>query len=228
MTEIQKQLWEMREDTYRRFMLGLLPSTDPDCVIGVRAPKIRALAGRMRAAEQTRFLCDLPHRWQEENMLHAFLLNRIRETKDCLASLDAFLPYVKNWAVCDSIRPACFAGSRDILLEAIPRWLADPHPYTVRFGMEMLMLHFLGDAFEERFPAMVAAAVTGDYYVKMVAAWYFATALVFRWDAILPYFEENRLPAWVHNKTIAKAVESRRISREQKEYLKNLRRTGEG
>lgn len=173
-------------------------------------------------------MADLPHACFEENQLHAFLIESIRDFDEAVAATDAFLPYVDNWATCDQLSPKAFKGRFATLLPHIRRWMADPAPYTCRFGLGMLMRYGLGEEFDPAFPeAAVASSITGreEYYVRMMVAWFFATALAFQYEAVLPYLTEHRLPRWTHNKTIQKACESYRVSPEHKAYLKSLRRT---
>ena len=226
MTFVQDRLFAMQEIPYRDFSRKLVPTVDPDSIIGVRVPLIRTFAKEIKNTETAeQFLSDLPHRYLEENHLHAFLLAQMRDYSACIAALDQFLPYIDNWAVCDSLRPSAFKTHHTELRQDIARWLADPHPYTVRFAIEMLLVHFLDAEFSPDDLDAVADIDRPEYYVQMMAAWYFATALSKQYDAALPYLEQQKLPAWVHQKTIQKAVESYRISDAQKAYLKTLRHT---
>lgn len=225
LTVIQKRLFAMQDLGYRAFQSKLIPTVDPACVIGVRTPALRRLARELSGtAAATAFLSDLPHRFYEENCLHAFLVERIGELDACLVALDAFLPYVDNWATCDSMSPPVLKKHPAALLSAIDRWMASGTVYTVRFGIGMLMRHFLDARFDPACPARVAAVPTEEYYLHMMVAWYFATALAKQYAAVLPYLTEHRLPLKTHNKAIQKACESYRISPAQKEYLKTLKR----
>lgn len=220
---IQERLIALSEPGYRDFSASLMPTVDKSCVLGVRVPHLRRMAKELKHSEVgARFLATLPHRYHEENMLHALLLGEMTDPDRCFTEIDRFLPFVDNWAVCDSLRPRC-PIDKAWLWEKILDCLASPHPYTVRFGIEMLMLHFLGDAFEEKHLARVAAVESQEYYVNMMIAWYFATALAVQYESTLPYLQEHRLSPWIHRKTIQKAVESLQISNERKEYLKALR-----
>ncbi len=221
--DILKELFALGDAAYREFHTKLIPTVDADTVIGVRAPLLRALAKRM-GADKEAFLKALPHTYYEENALHAFLVSAEPSFERCIAHLDAFLPYVDNWAVCDGIRPKSFAKNREKLLPEIEVWLQSPHPYTVRFAMEMLMVHYLEEAFATKHLAWVSGVSTEEYYVRMMRAWYFATALAKQWESTLPYITEGRLDKWVHNKTIQKAVESNRITAAQKAVLRAYRR----
>ena len=224
MTQIQSKLFDLQELSYQRFQCRLMPTVDPDTVIGVRTPALRALAKELwEKPEAAQFLRELPHQYYEENNLHGFLLERIRDFGTCVAEVDRFLTYVDNWATCDLISPKVFAKHLPELLAKIREWMGSSQPYTIRFGMEQLMRYYLDEAFQPAYLEMVAQIESDDYYVKMMAAWFFATALVKQYEAALPYLTERRLSPWIHNKAIQKAVESRRITQEQKLYLKTLK-----
>lgn len=216
---IQTKLFELQDTAYRDFQRKLIPNLDPASIIGVRTPALRQMA----KALTTKDLGTLPHRYFEENQLHAFILSREKDFAALLGELDVFLPYVDNWATCDQMTPHCFRRNRQALLPHIRRWLASNHPYTVRFGIKMLMDHFLEDDFDPAYPDWVAVIASEEYYVRMMQAWYFATALAKQFDASLPYIAEGRLERWTHNKAIQKSVESYRISMENKEILKQYR-----
>lgn len=201
-----------------------MPTVDPDTVIGVRMPALRKLAKDFaETPEAAEFLKALPHRYYEENNLHGLLISAMRDYDRAVAALDAFLPYVDNWATCDLIRPKVFQKHLPELLEKIQVWLASDHTYTVRFGLEMLMTCYLDDAFRPEYPELAAGVRSGEYYVNMMIAWYFATALAKQYDAALPYLRERRLDPWIHNKAIQKAIESCRVTGEQKAYLRTLK-----
>lgn len=222
--KIEKRLLSLAEPDYRAFQCKLMPTVPPERVLGVRTPHLRALAKEFSGSSTAeKFLHALPHRYYEENNLHAFLIERIRDYDSCIAALEEFLPYVDNWATCDSMSPAVFKKHLPQLRKQIDGWLASSHTYTVRFGIGMLMGHFLDDAFSLRDAEQVAAIRSEEYYVNMMIAWYFATALAKQYDAVLPFVRFHRLPEWVHRKTIQKAVESFRITPEQKELLKSFR-----
>lgn len=221
-------LHSMADPEYRAFQCRLMPTVDPARVIGVRTPALRQLAKTMfRSGEGMQWLKEapLPHRYYEEDNLHAFLTEQIRDYDVCVAELNRFLPYVDNWATCDLMTPKVLGKYPERLTGDIRRWLSSGAEYTVRFGIEMLMHWFLDERYTEEYPAMVAEAVRDEerYYVRMMAAWYFATALAKQYEAVLPWITENRLPAWVHGKSIQKALESNRISAEQKAFLRTLR-----
>lgn len=224
MTEVYDRLLDMQDLTYGDFSAKLLPTLSRECIIGVRVPLLRRYAKELaKTAQAETFMRELPHKYLEENHLHSFLIGQMRDVDACYAALDAFLPYVDNWAVCDSLRPSVLTRDRARLLEKIREYLQSEHPYTVRFGIEMLMAYFLDEHFSSDQPALVAGVRSEEYYVNMMIAWYFATALALQWDATLPYLKERRLPVWVHNKTIQKAIESYRITSEQKARLRALR-----
>ena len=224
MTEIQQRLFALQNAGYRDFHAALMPTVDKALVIGVRMPALRALAKELKGTEPAAdFMAQLPHKYYEENNLHAALIGHIRDFQPCITALERFLPYVDNWATCDMMNPKALAKDKAALLERIQLWLQSSHTYTVRFGMEMLMNHFLEEDFREEYPALVASVRSEEYYVRMMQAWYFATALAKQYEAAVTYLEQRRLGAWVHNKTIQKARESFRVSQEQKEYLKSLK-----
>ena len=224
MTEIQQRLFALQDTGYRDFHAALMPTVDKALVIGVRMPALRALARELKGTEQAAaFMAELPHRYYEENNLHAALIGHIRDFDGCMAALEIFLPYVDNWATCDMMNPKALAKDKAVLLERIRLWLQSSHTYIVRFGMEMLMNHFLEEDFREEYLALVASVQSEEYYVRMMQAWYFATALAKQYEAAVTYLEQRKLGVWVHNKTIQKARESYRISGEQKEYLKSLK-----
>lgn len=223
MDDILKKLHELSEPEYAAFSSKLIPGIEARRVLGVRAPALRTLAAELTAAQRETFMACLPHDYHEENMLHAYLIGRMREPENIYKALSAFLPHVDNWAVCDSLRPAALKKEPRRLLEAVESWLASEHGYTIRFGIEMLMCYYLDELFDEAYPAKVAAVKSDDYYVNMMISWYFATALAKQWDAVIPYIEQRRLSPRVHNKSIQKAVESYRINAEQKAYLRALR-----
>jgi len=222
--EIRAALLSMGEPEYRAFMLPLIPTLAPECMIGIRTPELRRFARTVTAEEAEAFLADLPHRYYEENNLHGILIGNIRSVSRAVEELDRFLLFVDNWATCDMIRPRCFRSLPPPAVTAIRRWLGDAHPYTVRFGMEMLMVYGLGETYDPLWPQWVARIRSEEYYVCMMQAWYFSAALPVRYEEILPYLTGNRLEPWTHNKTISKACDSFRILPEQKKFLRTLRR----
>ena len=225
MTAVQEALFALRDETYGDFTAKLIPTVDRERIIGVRAPALQRFAKDFaKSPGAADFLQALPHFYLEENGLHAALVNGIRDYDACIAALDAFLPYVDNWATCDSLGPACFQKQHARLIEDVRRWMASGRLYTVRFGIGVLMAHFLDGDFSPEYLDWVAEIETEEYYLRMMQAWYFATALAKQYGAALPYLENRRLDHWTHNRTIQKAVESRRISDEKKGYLRTLRR----
>lgn len=222
---IQNHLLSLSDPTYRAFSASLMPTVDPETVIGVRTPLLRAYAKQLfRDGLCLPFLTELPHRYFEENQLHAFLIEQIRDFDGALDALGRFLPYVDNWATCDQLSPRAFAKAPERLLPHIRSWLASEKPYTVRFGIGMLMRYFLDERFDPSYLAEVAAIRSDDYYVCMMVAWYFATALAKQYADAVVYLEQNRLPPVTHNKVIAKAVESYRVPDNAKAYLRTLKR----
>jgi 3-methyladenine DNA glycosylase AlkD len=225
---IREALWAEADGAYKAFQCPLMPTVNPDTVMGVRTPILRRMAATLFATEGgDAFLSDLPHAYFEENQLHAFLIERISDFHTAVEAVDVFLPYVDNWATCDQLSPKAFRGRLTDLLPHIRGWMADSAPYTCRFGLGMLMRYGLRENFDPMFLEEAAApAVTEreDYYIRMMVAWFFATALTFRYEETLPYLTGGRLPFWTHNKTIQKACESYRIAGERKDSLRALRR----
>lgn len=224
MEAIQKRLFELQDLSYKEFNSKLMPTVNPETVIGVRTPLLRKLAKEIKGSEAEAFLQKLPHDYFEENQLHAFLIEQTKEYEDCIRELERFLPYVDNWSTCDCMSPKVLKKHLPELLEQVKVWIASGHTYTVRYGIGMLMRYYLDEEFSLEYPDLVASVRSDEYYIKMMAAWYFATALAKQYDAILPYITKMRLDVWTHNKTIQKAVESYRITPEQKVYLKTLKR----
>lgn len=221
---VRDRLFQMQDADYRAFQCRLMPTVDPGTVIGVRTPELRKFAKELaKTPEAVEFLRCLPHKYYEENNLHGFLIETIKDYGQAVAALDAFLPYVDNWATCDMMHPKVFRRHLPELLEQIKVWLASNDTYTVRFAVGMLMAFYLDESFQPEYPAMVAEIRSGAYYVNMMVAWYFATALAKQYDAVLPYFQQRRLDSWTHNKAIQKAMESYRITGEQKAYLRSLK-----
>lgn len=218
-----ERLFVLADARYARFSAGLIPDAEPERILGVSSPRLRALAKEMSEEEKAVFINTPSHYYHEENMLHAIIINGMRSPERIFDALEAFLPYVDNWAVCDCLRPVRLKKCPQELLFFIRRCIDSSHVYTLRFAVEMLMTYFLDELYQPEYPAMVAGIKSDEYYVNMMLAWYFATALAKRWDDVICYIEEYRLSPWVHNKTIQKARESYRISPEQKEYLKGLR-----
>ena len=229
MREITSRLMALREPDYAAFTGRLLPNLPAETILGVRTPALRGLARELRGSgEAAAFLDELPHTYFEENCLHAFLLEQIRDYEACMAAVERFLPWVDNWAVCDQMSPKAFRRHLPELLERVDVWLASGETYTVRFGVKMLMSWFLDGAFRPEILDKVVIIESKEYYVNMMRAWFFATALAKQWEETLPLLEQGRLDPWTHGKTIQKAVESYRIPEERKALLRGLRRGREG
>lgn len=222
---VQAELFALADVGYRDFHSKLIPTINPDVIIGVRTPQLRKLAKSLaKEPDIAAFLQILPHRYYEENNLHGFLIESCKDYPQTIAYLDAFLPYVDNWATCDMMSPKIFRKHLPELIEKIPQWLASGETYTVRFGIGMLMGFYLDEAFVPEYLDMVANVKSEEYYINMMRAWYFATALAKQYDATLPYIQQQRLDQWTHNKSIQKSIESYRITDEQKTYLRTLKR----
>ena len=223
-TDLHKKLYELQDLKYRDMQIKIIPNIDPESVIGVRTPELKAMAKEMlKAGDYMAFLGKLPHKYFEENQLHAFIISGIKDMDVCMEELEKFLPYVDNWATCDQMSPNIFKKHREILLIHMKKWITSGKTYSVRFGVGMLMEHFLDEDYDPKYPEMVAKLRSKEYYVNMMIAWYFATALAKQYESILPYIEGKQLDDWTHNKAIQKSVESRRITEEQKTYLKSLK-----
>ena len=222
--DILKKLYALQDKKYRDFQGKLIPTVNPKTIIGVRTPDLRTLAKELAKQEDIgTFLDTLPHTYFDENQLHAFILSELKDYDQCIERVKEFLPYIDNWATCDQLSPKAFKKHKTELLKEIKNWLKSDKTYTVRFAVGMLMQHYLNDDFNSTFPKLVAAIKSDEYYINMMRAWYFATALAKQYDAIIPYIEQKKLDPWTHNKAIQKAVESYRITAGQKEYLKTFR-----
>ena len=222
--EIRSELFKMQDTAYRDFNSKLIPAVDKESMIGVRTPELRKYAKQLAKREDIEeFLHSLPHKYFDENQLHAFIVSEIKDFKSCVDKVNEFLPYVDNWATCDQLSPKVFKKNHKELIAYIKEWLESDKVYTLRLGIGMLMEHFLDEDFDIIYPDTVSNIRSDEYYVNMMIAWYFATALAKRYESVLPFIENRRLEIWTHNKAIQKAVESLRISDEKKEYLKNLK-----
>lgn len=222
--DIQQELFALQDLSYRDFHAKLMPTVDKARVIGVRTPKLRAFAKEFGKTEEAKeFLKVLPHQYYEENNLHGLLIEQIKDYPTLIGELNRFLPCIDNWATCDLLTVRVVKKHLDTFTEEVERWLASDHTYTIRFGIGMLMRYYLEEHFSLEYPEKVAKIRSKEYYVNMMRAWYFATALAKQYEAIFPFLEEKRLDAWTHNKTIQKAIESYRITQEQKVYLRTLR-----
>lgn len=219
--KIVSDLFAMRDEKFAKFNTKLIPTTESKCVIGVRTPELKKYAKTISTPDK--FLQKLPHEFFEENQIHAFILSNIRDFEKCVKLVNAFLPYVDNWATCDQLIPKIFAKNTDHLLPYIHKWIKSKHTYTVRFAIGLLMRYYIGDKFDSSYADMIVKIQTDEYYINMMRAWYFATALAKNWDDIIGIIKNKKLDTWTHNKTIQKSIESYRISPEQKEYLKKLK-----
>ncbi|MBR5637422.1 MAG: DNA alkylation repair protein [Pseudobutyrivibrio sp.] len=222
--DIKEELLKLQDIEYRDFQSKLIPTVGVEYFIGVRTPDLRKLAKTLAKRDDIdEFLSQVPHDYFDENQLHAFILSEMKDYENCVEKLQRFLPYVNNWATCDQMSPKVFKKHKQELLPLIDKWLASGETYSIRFGIKMLMEHFLDDDFDLSYPEKVAAVRSEEYYVNMMIAWYFATALAKQYDAIIPFIENKKLDQWCHNKAIQKSIESNRITPEQKEYLRSLK-----
>lgn len=222
--EIEKTLFENQDLKYRDFQAKLTPTLNHENIIGVRTPILRKFAKELcKNPEIDIFLNDLPHKYYDERNLHGFIISECKDYKKAIEYVDAFLPVVDNWATCDLLSPKAFKKNRSVLKKDIDRWINDNKTYTVRFGIQMVMSHFLDEDFDAAYLETISKIRSDEYYINMMVAWYFATALAKQWDSTLPYIVNKSLDKWTHNKTVQKAVESYRITDEQKAYLKSLK-----
>ena len=222
--EIVKELFRMQDKDYALMQVKILPTVAADRIIGVRTPALRTFAKSLyKDKDRDAFLSCTPHQYFDEDQLHAFVISLEKDFDKCIAEVEAFLPFIDNWATCDQLSPKAFKKESEKLLPYIRSWIKSDKTYTIRFAIGMLMQHFLDDRFDTKYADMVAEVRSEEYYVNMMIAWYFATALAKQYEAVLPYLQEKRLADWVHNKAIQKSVESFRITPEQKEYLKTLK-----
>ena len=224
LNEIRVELFKMQDMDYRDFNSKLIPTVDKESMIGIRTPDLRKYAKQLgKSSDVIEFLQTLPHKYFDENQLHAFIISEIKDFKNCIDEINRFLPYIDNWATCDQLSPKVFKKYHKELITYIKEWLESDKVYTLRFGIGMLMEHFLDEDFDISYLETVSNIRSDEYYVNMMIAWYFATALAKRYENIIPFIENRRIDIWTHNKAIQKAVESYRISNENKEYLKRLK-----
>ena len=224
MKEIVDLLFAKQDIKYRDFQAPLFPNIDKEKMIGVRTPELKKLAKELNGSElANRFINSLPHDYFDENQLHAFIISLNKDYECCLKEVERFLPYVDNWGTCDQLSPKVFSKHKDELILNIKKWLNSEHVYTERFAIGLLLGLYLDESFKEDYLKWVSSVQSEEYYVNMMIAWYFATALAKQWNVTIKYIKEKRLSPWVHNKTIQKAVESYRINDDQKAYLKRLK-----
>ena len=221
---VAERLAELGSGKYRDFQSKLVPGIPKETILGVKTPEMRKIAKEIRGTKMAEeFLAELPHQYYEENLVHFFLIAMIRDFDECVKAVEIFLPYVDCWPVCDQSSPKVFSKNHEKLLPLIRKWIGSEHVYTVRFGIRMLMNEFLGEDFRPEYLEWVAEITGENYYIRMMIAWFFATALAKKYDESVIYFEERRLDPWTHRKAIQKAIESFRVSDEHKEYLRTLR-----
>ena len=221
---VYEQLLKVKDDKYKEFQAKLVPNIDPDTILGVKTPEMRQIAKDIfNSKEKDAFLKDLPHKYYEENLVHFFIISMIKDFDECIREVETFLPYVDCWPVSDQATPRSFKKNHEKLLPYIKKWIKSKHLYISRFGIRMLMNEFLGDEFKDEYAKLVASVKSDEYYLKMMVAWYFATALAKNYDETIKYIEERKMDDWVLKKTIQKAVESYRVTDEHKEYLKSFR-----
>lgn len=221
---IKDELFKLQDTKYRDFQAKLIPTVKSDTVIGIRTPELRSLAKKIVKEDYASFINELPHKYFDENQLHAFILSELKDYDECINYINKFLPYVDNWATCDQMSPKVFKKHKKELLEHIKVWIKSKDTYTIRFGIGMLMQHYLDDDFKPEYIKWVSSIKSNEYYVNMMIAWYFATALTKQYEDAILYIENNKLDIWVHNKAIQKACESFRITVEHKDYLRTLKR----
>lgn len=224
MNTIQERLFNLQDSEYRNFHSKLMPTVSKEKIIGVRTPVLRKLAKEINNSDlKAEFLKTLPHKYYEEDNLHAFLIEQIKDFDECISALDDFLLHIDNWATCDMMTPKILGKYPDKLYSKIQEWISSSHTYTVRFGIVTLMKFFMNDKLDKKHLNSLLTINSDEYYVNMAIAWYLATALASNWDMVIPYIEKQKFSKWIHNKTIQKAIESYRITQDQKTYLKTLK-----
>ena len=225
MKNIIKELYKMQDEKYRDIQVKIIPNIDSNSIIGVRTPELRSFAKKLIKEDNYKeFLEELPHKYFEENQLHSFIISEIKDYDICISYINKFLPYINNWATCDQLSPKVFKKNKEKLIKEIKVWIKSKETYTIRFGIGMLMSYFLDEDFNESYLEIISKIKSKEYYINMMIAWYYATALAKQYDSTIKYLENNKLDIWVHNKTIQKAIESYRITDNQKEYLRSLKR----
>ncbi len=220
---LEKELFKLQDKKYKDFQSKLVPNIDPNTIIGIRTPELRNLSKELIKENYASFLDDLPHKYYEENLVHFFIISMIKDFDECISKVDKFLPYVDCWPVCDQASPKCFKKNHKKLIPHIKNWLKSKKTYTIRFGIRMLMNEFLDKDFKPEYLEWISNIKSEEYYVNMMIAWYFATALAKQYEYTIPYMQNQKLNKWTHNKTIQKAIESYRIDLQKKEYLKKLK-----
>lgn len=222
--DIPKILFKNTDKKYAEFQCKLIPNIDPNSIIGVRTPVLRKLAKEISKTDGCKdFLNDLPHKYFDENQLHSFIISQEKDFEECIELVEEFLPFINNWATCDQLRPKVFAKHLPEIREKILQWIKSSQTYTIRFGIGMAMTYFLDKNFDAKIMEEISKIRNEEYYVKMMVAWYFATALTKNWENAIKIIETRKLNSWTHNKTIQKARESHRITSKQREYLKSLK-----
>lgn len=224
MKSIEKKLFKLQDKKYQEMQFKIIPNIDNSTIIGVRTPELKKYAKELIKEDYKSFLEELPHKYFDENQLHAFIISEIKYYDECIFYVNKFLPHIDNWATCDQLSPKAFKKNTDKLLNEIKVWIKCKETYTIRFGIGCLMQYYLDDIFKEEYLEIVSKIKSNEYYVNMMIAWFFATALAKQYDSTIKYIESNKLDIWVHNKTIQKAIESYRITDKQKEYLRSLKR----
>jgi 3-methyladenine DNA glycosylase AlkD len=224
MKNITDKLFKLQDKKYQELQYKIIPNIDNSTIIGVRTPEIKKLAKEVFKEDYKSFLEELPHKYFDENQLHAFIISEIKDYNECIDYINKFLPYIDNWATCDTLIPKAFKKNTDKLIIEVKKWIKSKEDYTIRYGIGTLMRFYLNDEFKEEYLELVSKIKSNEYYVNMMIAWYFATALAKQYDSTIKYIESNKLDTWVHNKTIQKSIESYRITDEQKNYLKTLKR----
>lgn len=224
MNNITDKLFKLQDKKYQEMQFKIIPNINNSTIIGVRTPEIRKLAKELIKEDYKSFLKELPHKYFDENQLHAFIISEIKDYNECIDYTNKFLPYIDNWATCDQMSPKVFKKNKDNLLKEIKVWIKSKETYTIRFAIGMLMSYFLDEDFDKKYLELVSKIKSKEYYVNMMIAWYFATALAKQYKDTIIYLENNKLDTWVHNKTIQKAIESYRITNDQKEYLRSLKK----
>lgn len=225
MENITDKLFSLQDKKYQEMQYKIIPNIDNSTIIGVRTPELRKLAKEIVKEDYKSFLEELPHKYFEENQLHAFIISEIKDYDECINYINKFLPYIDNWETCDTLIPKVFKKNTDKLIIEVKKWIKSKEPYTIRYSVGTLMRFYLNDEFKEEYLNIVSKIKSNEYYVNMMIAWYYATALAKQYDSTIKYIESNKLDTWVHNKTIQKAIESYRITDKQKEYLRSLKRS---